>query len=85
MAVPAALLQQLLALPESERVELAYVLLSSVDAPDELSVAGREQLHAAIAQSLAEIDAGLGVPFDDVIASLRARRARRTRPDARRA
>ena len=77
MAVPAALLKQLLTLPESERVDLAYALLSSVDAPDDLSAAEREQLHAAIDQSFAEIDAGLTVPFDDVMAALHAKRARR--------
>lgn len=79
MAVPAALLQQLLALGESERVELAHALLSSVEDGDGLSPAERERLHAAIAQSLVELDAGSTIPFNDVIASLRARRAQRAR------
>jgi hypothetical protein len=77
MAVPATLLKQLLELGESERVELAHALLSSVDDHDDLSAADREKLHAAIERSLVEIDAGMTVPFDDVIASLRARRVRR--------
>jgi hypothetical protein len=58
-------------------VELAHALLSSVDDNDDLSVVDREKLHAALERSFAEIDAGLAVPFDNVIASLRARRARR--------
>jgi hypothetical protein len=77
MAVPAALLKQLLALGESERVELAHALLSSVNDGDELSPSDREQLHAAIAQSLVEIEAGSTIPFDEAIASVRARRVRR--------
>ena len=74
MAVPAALLQQLLALGEPERVEIAHALLSSVDEKDELSDADREKLHAAINRSLDEIEGGATVPFEDVIASLRAKR-----------
>lgn len=77
MAVPAALLKQLLALGESERVELAHALLSSVDEGDDLSASDRMKLHAAIEQSLDEIDADSTVPLDDVIASLRAKQARR--------
>jgi hypothetical protein len=78
MAVSASLLKQLLALDETERVELAHALLSSVeDADDGMTAADREQLHAAIERSFDQIDAGLTVPFDDVIASLRAKRARR--------
>ena len=77
VAVPAALLKQLLTLGESERVELAHALLSSVDEGDNLSPSDRLKLHAAIEQSLDEIDAGLTVPLDDVIASLRAKQARR--------
>ena len=81
MAVPAALLKQLLALRESERVELAHALLSSVDECDELSAVDREKLDAAIDRSFAEIDAGLAIPFDRAMDSLRARR--RGRPGAR--
>ena len=77
MAVPAALLQQLLMLGESERVEIAHALLASVEDADNLSDADREKLHAAIEQSLDEIDAGATVPFEDVIASLRAKRVLR--------
>lgn len=80
MAVSAALLKQLLALGESERVELAHALLSSVEDGDDvdgMTATDREQLHAAIERSFDQIDAGLTVPLDDVIASLRAKRARR--------
>jgi hypothetical protein len=78
MAVSLALLKQLLMLGESERVEIAHALLASVDDKDDLSDAHRVKLHAAIEQSLAEIDAGQTVPFADVIASLRAKRVARS-------
>jgi hypothetical protein len=80
MAVSASLLKQLLALGESERVELAHALLSSVEDADDddgMTAADREQLHASIERSFDQIDAGLTMPFDDVIASLRAKRAGR--------
>ena len=77
MAVSPALLKQLLMLGEPERVEIAHALLASVDEKDELSDADRAKLHAAIEQSLAEVDAGQTVPFGDVIASLRAKRLAR--------
>jgi len=60
-----------------ERVEIAHALLSSVDEEDDLGYAERAKLHAAIEQSLAEIEAGQTVPFADVIASLRAKRLAR--------
>lgn len=78
MAVSPALLRQLLMLGERERVEIAHALLASVDDKDDLSDAHRAKLHAAIEQSLAEIDAGQTVPFADVIASLRAKRVARS-------
>jgi hypothetical protein len=57
MAVSAALLKQLLALGESERVELACTLLSSVEGIDDdhdMAAAECEQLHAAIERSFVE-------------------------------
>jgi hypothetical protein len=57
--------------------EIAHALLSSIDEKDELGDAERAKLHAAIEQSLAEIDAGQTVPFADAIASLRAKRLAR--------
>jgi hypothetical protein len=77
MAVPSALLQQLLALDESERVEIAHALLESVDEGDGATDADREKLHAALERSIEQADAGQTVPFDDVIASLRAKRVSR--------
>ncbi len=77
MAVSPALLKQLLMLGEHERVEIAHALLASVDDKDELGDAERAKLHAAIEQSLAEVEAGQTVPFADVIASLRAKRLAR--------
>jgi hypothetical protein len=77
MAVPAALLQQLLSLGESERVEIAHALLASVDAQDGMSDAERARLHSAIERSLDEMDSGKTIPFDDVISALRAKRAAR--------
>ena len=77
MAVPAALLQQLLALGETEREEIAQALLASVDEDDGLSAVDRRQLHAAIERSLEEIAAGEAVPLDEVLVSLRARRLHR--------
>ncbi len=44
--------------------------------------ARREKLHAAIEQSLAELEAGQTVPFVEVIASLRAKRLARASVDA---
>ncbi len=77
MAVPPALLKQLLMLGERERLEIAHALLASVDEKDEFSDAERAKLHAAIEQSLAEVEAGQTVPFADVIASLRVKRLAR--------
>jgi hypothetical protein len=77
MAVSPALLEQLLMLDERERIEIAHALLASVDEKDELGDAERAKLHAAIEQSLAEVEAGQTVPFADVIASLRLKRLAR--------
>ena len=77
MTVSPALLEQLLRLDERERVEIAHALLASVDENDELGEAERAKLHAAIEQSLVEVEAGQTVPLADVIASLRAKRLAR--------
>ena len=78
MAVPALLLQQLLALDERERIELAHALLDSVNDSDEMSDGERARLHAAIEQSVNESEAGRMIPLNEALAHLkRAARARR--------
>ncbi|HWO18604.1 MAG TPA: hypothetical protein VNO30_07500 [Kofleriaceae bacterium] len=66
MAVP----QQLLALDESVRLEIAHTLLESVE---------RKLLDAALDRSIAQVDAGQGIPVEQAIAEIRARRAARAR------
>jgi predicted transcriptional regulator len=79
MAIPQDLLQQLLALDESVRLEIAHILLESVDAwvDREMSDAERKRLDAALDRSIAQADAGQTVPADEVFQALRARRAAR--------
>jgi hypothetical protein len=79
MAVPEQLLQQLLALDESVRLEIAHTLLESVDdaADDDMSNEERARLEAALERSLAQADAGQTVPAGEVFRALRARRAAR--------
>lgn len=81
MAVPQQLLQQLLALDEPVRLEIAHALLASVEADDDgMNDADREKLYAAIDRSLAQANAGQTLPFDEVMAARRAKRtARATR------
>jgi hypothetical protein len=81
MAVPQQLLQQLLALDEPVRLEIAHALLESVDAwlDDGMSDDERRKLDAAIERSIAESDAGQGIPIEQAIAEIRARRAARAR------
>ena len=81
MAVPQQLLQQLLALDESVRREIAHALLDSVNADDDdgMSEAEREKLDAAIERGIAQADAGQGIPIEQAIAEIRARRAARAR------
>jgi hypothetical protein len=81
MAVPAKLLEQLLALDESVRRELGHALLESVETwvDDETSVEEQAKLDAVIAQSISESDAGLGIPIEQAIAEIRAKRAARAR------
>jgi hypothetical protein len=77
MAVP----QQLLALDESVRLEIAHTLLESVDlrVDHEMSDDERKRLDAALDRSIAQADAGQGIPVEQAIAELRARRTARAR------
>jgi hypothetical protein len=81
MAVPEQLLQQLLALDEDVRRELGHALLESVDTwvDDETSPEDRAKLDVVIAQSIRESEAGLGIPVEQAIAEIRAKRARAAR------
>jgi DNA gyrase/topoisomerase IV subunit B len=81
MAVPQQLLQQLLALDESVRLEIAHALLESVDeaVDDNMSNDERKRLDAALDRSIAQADAGQGIPVEQAIAEIRARRAARAR------
>jgi hypothetical protein len=65
VAVPASLL------------ELSHALLDSANGNDEMSDAEHAHLHAAIEQSISEIEAGQTIPLDEALASLRRRRAAR--------
>lgn len=58
-------------LPDGTHVQLALV-----DEGDELDDEDRAQLHAAIELAQDELDAGLGIPAEQVIAELRASRPR---------
>jgi hypothetical protein len=77
MAVPQQLLQQLLALDESVRLEIAHTLLESVDerVDHDMSEDERKRLNAALDRSIAQGDAGQTVPADEVFRMLRAKRA----------
>ena len=79
MAVPQQLLQQLLALDEAVRLEIAHALLKSVDKAvhDDMSDEERARLEATLERSLAQADAGQTVPADEVFRPLRAKRAAR--------
>jgi hypothetical protein len=81
MAVPQQLLQQLLSLDESVRLEIAHTLLESVGPwmDREMSDDERERLNAALDRSIAQADAGQGIPVEQAIAEIRARRAARAR------
>jgi len=76
-AVPQQLLQQLLALDESVRLEIAHTLLESVDEAVDDAMSNEEQarLEAALERSLAQANAGQTVPADEVFRALRAKRA----------
>jgi hypothetical protein len=81
MAVPPQLMEQLLALDEGIRREIAEALFASVDTWDDDLTTPEEQaeLDTIIAQSDAELAAGLGIPAEQAIAELRARREQRLR------
>ena len=81
MAVPQQLLQQLLALDENVRRELGHALLDSVDTwvDDDLSAENQKKLDAVIEQSIRESEAGLGIPVEQAISEIRAKRAARAR------
>lgn len=81
MAVPQQLLQQLLALDESVRLEIAHTLLESVDAwvDHEMSDDEHTRLDGALDRSIAQADAGQGIPVEQAIAEIRAKRAVRPR------
>ncbi len=53
-----------------------HVQLALVDEGDDLDDEDRARLHAAIETSRLELDAGLGIPAERVIAQLRASRPR---------
>jgi len=82
MAAPQQLIQQLLALDESVRREIAHLLLDSVDGEDEaddgMSDAERAKLQAALHRSIEQCERGETVPAADVFRELRAKRAART-------
>ncbi len=78
MAVSRQLLQQLLALDESARLEIAYALLKSVDTTADVDEAEREKLYAALERSIEQAARGDTIPFDEVMAELRAKRSSRT-------
>jgi len=81
MAIPQHLLQQLLALDESVRLEIAHTLLESVDTwvDHQMSDDERKRLDAALDRSIAQADAGQGIPAERVFAEIRAKRAARAR------
>jgi hypothetical protein len=81
MAVPQQLPQQLLALDESVRLEIAHTLLESVDewVDQDMSEDERKKLNAALDRSIAQAEAGQGIPAEQAIAEIRARRAARAR------
>lgn len=79
MAVSPALLEQLMELDEPERVEVAQLLLSTVETADDeddldgLDEAETARLHAALERSLDDIRAGRVHDAAAVIDELRAR------------
>lgn len=73
MAVNPALLEQLMKLDDKERLEVAQLLLSTVDDQDNLDDDERERLHAALDRSLADAHAGRLHDADEVLAELQAR------------
>ena len=79
MPVSHQLLRELLALDEPVRREIAHALLASLEPDaedaDGMSEAERATLDAAIARSIEELDAGKGIPLEQALSEIRARRA----------
>jgi len=73
MAVSQTLLNELMNLDGKDRLEVAQLLLSTVDDGDDLDDAERARLHAALDRSLEDIKAGRLRDANDVIAELQAR------------
>lgn len=73
MAVNQALIEQLMKLDDLERLEVAQLLLATVDDQDNLADDERARLHAALDRSLKDADAGRLRDADDVLDELRAR------------
>jgi hypothetical protein len=63
------------------RLEIAHVLLESVDAwvDREMSDDEREKLEAALDRAIARADAGQGILAEHVFSEIRAKRAARAR------
>jgi hypothetical protein len=77
VAVPKQLMDQLLALDEPARLEIAHTLMESVDSPeDDMSEDERERLYAALNRSFEQVAAGQTRPYEEVMAELRAKRTR---------
>ena len=72
-------MNELLDMPETERVDLAWRLLGSLhegSTTDDLQDGERERLHQALQRSEADIRAGRVRPAADLIAELHERRTR---------
>jgi hypothetical protein len=79
VSVSPELVSELLGLPETERVDLAWRLLDTLhegSATDDLDHDERERLHQALQRSEADVRAGRVRPAADLIAELRERRTR---------
>jgi predicted transcriptional regulator len=71
-------MDQLLALDEPARLEIAHTLMESVEASeDDMSDDERERLYAALNRSFEQVAAGQTVPYEEVMAELRAKRTTR--------
>jgi hypothetical protein len=90
MGIPAVLVQQLLALEAPLREKIGRTLIEAdddecftlaqqliADLDDGLSLDERAELHARIAASTADIDAGRTTAYEDVMPRLRALASRR--------
>lgn len=73
MAVNQALIEQLMKLDDRDRLDVAQLLLSTVDDQDTLADDERARLHAALDWSLTDADAGRLYDADDILDELRAR------------